>query len=152
MLKEVTPRSSCPISFSLDFLGDKWNLLILRDMIFNEKYSYGEFLESHEKIATNILANRLAFLEGNGFVQKRVASYNKSKFIYSLTEKGITLLPIIAEMVIWGSAFNPGNTLDQVQKELSKNKVSAIARYTEILRERLETANREVAAAQKTAV
>ena len=62
-MKQIIPRSSCPVSYSLDILGDKWTLLILRDMFFKDKSTYGEFLQSEEKIATNILADRLAILE-----------------------------------------------------------------------------------------
>ena len=68
-MKENKQRSDCPIAYSLDYLGDKWMLLILRDLIFTNKSSYGEFLTSEEKIATNVLANRLKVLEENGFIK-----------------------------------------------------------------------------------
>ena len=77
-MKSTTPRSNCPISFALDILGDRWILLILRDMIFSGKSSYGEFLQSAEKIATNILADRLNTLESQQFVEKLVANDKKS--------------------------------------------------------------------------
>ena len=70
-MKHLTPRSACPISFSLDVLGDKWALLIVRDMVFEGKSTYGEFLQSAEKIATNILADRLATLESQGVYHQR---------------------------------------------------------------------------------
>ena len=111
-MKEIKPRSDCPLSYSLDFFGDKWSLLVLRDMILGNKTTYGEFLNSAEKIATNILADRLSMLETYGFVTKQVAPDKKSKFVYSLTEKGIALVPVILEISLWGSQFNPPG-LDQ---------------------------------------
>ena len=80
-MKPIKPRSGCPVSYTLDFFGDKWSLLIMRDMAIEGKVSYGEFLNSDEKIATNILADRLAMLEENGFITKNVAPDKKSKII-----------------------------------------------------------------------
>ena len=71
------------------------------------KSTYGEFISSEEKIATNILADRLAMLEGYGFLTKSVGEDKKSKFVYGMTEKGIELVPVIMELSIWGSKFNP---------------------------------------------
>jgi len=105
-MKEIQHRSDCPISFSLDYLGDKWVLLILRDLIFTNKSSYGDFLASDEKIATNILADRLKLLEANRFIKIAVSPEKKNKFIYSLTEKGIDLIPVIVELMIWGSKYD----------------------------------------------
>src|SRR4051812_32962671 len=120
-MKDIKPRSGCPISFSLDFVGDKWMLLILRDMVVAGKSTYGDFLASEEKIATNILADRLGILEKHGFVTKQVGADKKSKFTYTMTEKGIDLVPVIMELTIWGSKYNPpGN--DRLLQELKKDK------------------------------
>ena len=73
-------RSNCPVSSSLDIFGDKWSLLIIRDVMMKGKMSYGEFLKSDEKIATNILANRLQTLESENILLKEVSPLNKSKF------------------------------------------------------------------------
>ena len=106
-MKPQKPRSTCPISFALDVLGDKWALLIVRDMVFAGKSTYGEFLQSEEKMATNILADRLATLEAQGFVTKQVAADKKSKFTYRLTEKGLDLLPLLMEITLWGAKHSP---------------------------------------------
>jgi DNA-binding HxlR family transcriptional regulator len=116
VMKEIIHRSDCPISFSLDYLGDKWALLILRDLIFTEKSTYGEFLTSQEKIATNILADRLKMLEANGFITSTVSAEKKNKFIYNLTEKGIDLVPVITELMIWGSKYDPYDAKDVIKK------------------------------------
>lgn len=136
-MKEVPHRSNCPISYSLDYLGDKWALLILRDLIFTNKSTYGEFLTSEEKIATNILANRLKLLEENGFIDSTVSPEKKNKFIYNITEKGIDLIPVIVELMIWGTRYNPPGA-DRIVKELEKDKEGTIRRYREKLLQRLK--------------
>ncbi|MFD2935200.1 winged helix-turn-helix transcriptional regulator [Spirosoma flavum] len=130
----MKPRSDCPLSFTLDFFGDKWSLLILRDMMLENKSTYGEFLRSDEKIATNILADRLSMLETYGFVIKQVATDKKSKFVYSLTEKGISLVPVIMEIGLWGSTFNPPGLNPQLLNALEQNKEATISSLQEKLR------------------
>ncbi|PCJ53798.1 MAG: transcriptional regulator [Planctomycetota bacterium] len=96
-------RSHCPINFSQEIFGDKWSLLIIRDIMFKGKRYYGEFLNSEEKISTNILADRLEKLEDNKIIIKVSDVNNLSKFIYTLTDKGIDLLPLLLEMIVWGA-------------------------------------------------
>jgi DNA-binding HxlR family transcriptional regulator len=133
-MKLIKPRSGCPLSYTLDFFGDKWSLLILRDMALSDKSTYGEFLSSDEQIATNILADRLSMLETYGFVTKQVAVDKKSKFIYRLTEKGISLVPVILEIGLWGSTFNPPGLNPTLLKALQQDKEGTIRRIQENLR------------------
>ena len=98
-------RSSCPISTALDIFGDKWSLLIIRDMLFKGKKSYAEFMDSEEKIATNILADRLQLLECNGIISKENHPDNKVKKLYTLTPKGIELLPVLVEIIVWSEQY-----------------------------------------------
>ncbi|MCJ8345132.1 helix-turn-helix transcriptional regulator [bacterium] len=105
MTKENT-RSGCPVSIALDVIGDKWTLLIIRDMLFFQKKYYNEFLASDEKIATNILSDRLKKLETEGFVTKSKDSKNRSKNIYKLSQKAIDLLPILLELIRWGNQYS----------------------------------------------
>lgn len=98
-------RSDCPISCTLDILGDKWSLLIIRDMMFRQKSTYGEFLKSEEKIATNILASRLQNLEENELIEKLEHPESKAKVLYRLTAKAIDLLPIIVEIHLWADKY-----------------------------------------------
>jgi DNA-binding HxlR family transcriptional regulator len=137
-MKEVERRSNCPVAYSLDYLGDRWALLILRDLIFNDKSSYGEFLASEEKIATNILADRLKLLEKNGFIESTVSPEKKNKFLYRLTEKGIDLIPMIVELVIWGSKYNPPGA-ENLLKQLKKDKEGVIRSYREKMLARIKT-------------
>jgi DNA-binding HxlR family transcriptional regulator len=94
-------RSDCPVNFGLEAFGDKWSLLIVRDIVFWGKKTYGDFLRSDEGIATNILASRLAQLEKEGILTKTPFAGDKRKDIYSLTEKGMELIPLLVEIVAW---------------------------------------------------
>ena len=94
-------RSNCPINFGLEAFGDRWSLLIIRDIIFWGKKTYGDFLRSDEQIATNILAARLASLEASGIVTKVPHQTDKRKDVYQLTTKGLDLIPLLVEIISW---------------------------------------------------
>ncbi len=106
-MKKLELRSDCPINYPLEIIGDKWSLLIIRDIAVFGKTSYGEFLGSEEKIATNILSNRLSMLEANKIVSKRRDSINKTKFIYSLAPSGLDLIPLLIDMLLWSAKQRP---------------------------------------------
>ncbi len=135
-MKALKQRSTCPVSTSLDVLGDKWTLLILRDMLFAGKSTYGQFLQSAEKMATNILADRLAALEENGLVTKEVAADKKSKFTYRLTEKGLDIVPLLVELVLWGATHCATIVSPGLLEELQTGKEAAVAKYKQLARER----------------
>jgi DNA-binding HxlR family transcriptional regulator len=96
------PRSPCPISRTLDLIGDRWTLLIIRDMMFFNKQRFEEFLESPEGISTNILATRLKLLEELGLVTKQLYSSHSRRMNYQLTEQGKSLRPVLKVMAAWG--------------------------------------------------
>lgn len=104
-METIKKRSECPLSCSLDIFGDKWSLLIIRDLMFGNKCTYNDFLKSGEGIATNILATRLKGLEENGIIEKSAHPDSKAKNLYKLTRKGIDLLPIITEVYIWSDKY-----------------------------------------------
>ena len=106
-------RSGCPINLSLEVFGDKWSLLILRDMMFGGKRHFRELLRSEEGISSNILADRLRKLVEEGMITKDDDPTHKQKAIYSLTEKAIALVPVFAQLGAWGSKYLP------VSEELS---------------------------------
>lgn len=99
-------KSDCPIHYALEIFGDRWSLLIIRDMMLKGKRTFSEFTDSEEGIATNILANRLILLESNGLIAKIGKLQNKRQSIYQLTEKGWDLLPTILEIVLWSAKYD----------------------------------------------
>jgi DNA-binding HxlR family transcriptional regulator len=116
-------RSDCPVSCSLDVWGDKWSLLIIRDLIYAKQCTYGDFLKSPEGIATNILASRLLALEENGVIEKLSHPDSKAKVLYKLTPKGIDLIPLMIEIGIWSEKYYDINKERKAElKEVKKNK------------------------------
>lgn len=105
-MRKIAKRSECPISCALDLFGDKWTLLIIRDIAFKGYRFYNEFLETGEGIATNVLSDRLKMLEANGFLISKKYEKNKTKKIYRLSENGIGLIPIVLEMLLWGIKYD----------------------------------------------
>ncbi len=106
MKKRISFRSSCPISTTLDILGDKWSLLIVRDMAFKGMSTFGEFLNADEGIATNVLADKLALLEKGGIISKETHPTSKAKILYRLTPKGVDLIPALVEIILWGEKYH----------------------------------------------
>src|SRR3981081_1062571 len=100
----VKRRSECPLNASVEMLGDRWSLLILRDMMLRGSRTYKEFLECDEGIATNILADRLRKLVAYGIITTEPDPSDGRKVIYLLTAKGIDLAPVLTEMVLWAAA------------------------------------------------
>jgi DNA-binding HxlR family transcriptional regulator len=97
-------RSECPLNASVEMLGDRWSLLIIRDMMLRGFRSYKEFMECYEGIATNILADRLRKLVSYGIITTEPDPSDGRKVIYRLTQKGIDLAPVLTEMVLWAAA------------------------------------------------
>lgn len=123
-------RSNCPINFAVETFGDKWTLLVIRDLMFKEKRHYSDFLASDEKISTNILADRLQKLEGNGVISKSADPENASKYIYALTEKGQALLPAMIEMTAWSAHYDSlTNTPSEFLNTYKTNKDALIEMF-----------------------
>jgi DNA-binding HxlR family transcriptional regulator len=99
-------RSHCPVASALDILGDRWTLLVLR-MLFAGRKRYAELLKMPEKIATNILAQRLALLQEEGLIAARAYQPNPARYEYALTEKGADLLPVLQALSLWGVKHIP---------------------------------------------
>lgn len=106
-MSKTKKRSDCPVSNSLDVWGDKWSLLIIRDLMFAKECTYGDFLKAPEHIATNILASRLQSLEENKMIEKLDHPDSKAKVLYKLTSKGIDLLPVMIEINLWAEKYFP---------------------------------------------
>lgn len=100
-------RSSCPISFALELVGDKWTLVVLRDLILARKRYFQELLDSPEGIASNILAARLKQLEATGMIKREADPEHGRRVVYSPTSMALDLLPVLVELMRWGMAHNP---------------------------------------------
>ena len=130
-------RSGCPISSSLDIIGDKWSLLIIRDMLLKHKRTFAEISDSNERIAPSVLSARLKLLESYKLIFKTKAPENKKENIYLLTEKGIQLTPIIIEMTLWGDTnmreFNKIDDIDGLNSDKSQIIQSVQDSYSSLL-------------------
>jgi DNA-binding HxlR family transcriptional regulator len=116
-------ESGCPITFGLDSFGDRWTLLIIREIMILGKRTYSEFLEADEGIASNILIARLKHLEAEGIVEKSRDPDNRRAFIYELTKKGRDLAPILIEIIIWsGLHDNRSCALRSALKKIKKDR------------------------------
>lgn len=102
--RKAKRRSACPLNASVEMLGDRWSLLIVRDMMLRGFQTYKEFMECHEGIATNILADRLRKLVSYGIITTNPDPSDGRKVTYLLTQKGIDLAPVLTEMVLWAAA------------------------------------------------
>ena len=131
-------RSPCPLNASVEMLGDRWSLLILRDMMVWGFKTYKEFLGSHEKIATNVLADRLRRLEEYGIIASKADPSDGRKLIYVLTAKGIDLAPVLAEMVLWAARHEKtGN--QKLIRQLKGDKDQVIAHIRKLWAEKAKT-------------
>lgn len=99
-------QSGCPVAFGLDTFGDRWSLLIIREIMLKGKKTYSDFLEADESISTNILVDRLKHLEAEGIIVKSRDSENHRRFLYTLTQKGIDLMPVMLEIILWSGKYD----------------------------------------------
>ena len=130
-------RSYCPIAFSLDLFGDRWSLLIVRDLVFKGRTSFGEFLAAGEGIATNVLAERLERLEDAGIITKRRDPDKGTKFVYGLTERGIELVPLLLEMIAWSGRHDRRTAVPKkFLRELEDNRDEVTRRTVRDIRNR----------------
>lgn len=102
-----TRRSRCPFDYALEIFGDRWTLLLLRDLLFAEKHHFRDFCASEEGIATNILANRLKKLEAWDMVSRSRDPENGRQVVYHLTDKGLALTPAMLEIMRWSAKYDP---------------------------------------------
>ncbi len=120
-------RSGCPVSISLELLGDRWSLLIVRDLMVRGFHTFREFQESGEGIATNILANRLQKLEASAIITAEEETADGRKVNYRLTEKGIDLAPVLLDLLVWASRHEKTGAPCDVILNLAKNREHVLA-------------------------
>lgn len=114
--------TGCPIAFALDTFGDRWSLVVVRDLLIMGRETYGQLLEADEGIATNILADRLKELEAAGILTKSRDPDNRRRYLYRLTEKGADLAPVMLELIRWSGKYDPNTfvkkrVLEKIRKD-----------------------------------
>ena len=120
-------RSGCPVSISLEIFGDRWSLLIIRDLMVRGFHTFKQFQESGEGIATNILADRLRKLEAADIINATVEQADARRLNYRLTEKGIDLAPVILELLIWGARHEQTGAPCVLVEHLAANREQVLA-------------------------
>jgi DNA-binding HxlR family transcriptional regulator len=132
-------RSGCPVSLSLEVLGDRWSLLIIRDLMVRGFRTFKEFGESDEGIATNILADRLRRLEANGIITAHADETDRRRGSYRLTEKGIDLAPVLLDLLIWGARHEESMAPAALIAQMEQNREGVMAEARRRWRERDST-------------
>lgn len=129
-------RSGCPISVALEAVGDPWSLLVVRDLMFKGHRTFREFQSAGEGIATNILADRLTRLEGCGVLTKRPDPDDARRYFYRLTEKGIDLVPVLVEVVLWAARHErtdaPAGTIREMRERREQFLADVRKRWAEM--------------------
>lgn len=128
-------RCKCPITSALDIIGDKWSLVLIKQMLFEGKSTFKDFAQSPESIATNILTTRLKMLEDFGIIEKQKLPTNRKTNIYTLTQRGLKLIPVLMELTFWSKheviEFNPDLNLDEKLEWAEANKEEAFKQVTD---------------------
>lgn len=128
-------RSTCPIANSLDFLGDRWTLVVIRDLMFRDRHEYGELLSAGEGISTSVLADRLERLQCAGLVTKTPHPRDLKKYRYHLTDQGIDLMPVLVDLTLWGLEHVPGATAPpDLVRAMKRDRAGFIKKATQRLR------------------
>jgi DNA-binding HxlR family transcriptional regulator len=129
-------RSGCPVSISLEIFGDRWSLLIIRDLMVRRFRTFKEFQRSGEGIATNILADRLQKLAAAGIITAEAEQADRRRVNYRLTEKGIDLAPVVLELLIWGARHEETGAPGAFIAEMAKNREAVLAEVRRRWRDR----------------
>lgn len=124
---ESTRRSGCPISISLEIFGDRWSLLVVRDLMFKGLRTFKEFAAAGEGVATNVLADRLERLEAAGIVRRGDDPADARRVVYGLTDKGFALAPVLVEMVLWAAAHEDTDAPPATVRAMRRDRAAFIA-------------------------
>ncbi|RYC14009.1 transcriptional regulator [Ciceribacter ferrooxidans] len=120
-------RSDCPLNVSLEIFGDRWTLLIVRDLMLKGRSRFGELLEGGEGIASNILTDRLGRLEAHSLVERRRDPADARRFCYRLTQRGIDLAPVLFEMILWAAQHEATAAPPEEVEEMLRNRSGYLA-------------------------
>jgi DNA-binding HxlR family transcriptional regulator len=132
-------RSGCPVNVCLEVFGDRWSLLIVRDLMVRGYKTFKQFQESGEGIATNMLADRLKKLESSGILEREIEPADGRKVNYRLTQKGIDLAPVLLDLLIWGARYEQTGPSCSIILKMEKNREEILAEVVRRWRERDST-------------
>ena len=124
---DITRRSGCPISISLELFGDRWSLLVVRDLMFKGLRTFKEFAAAGEGIATNVLADRLERLEAAGIIRRDADPSDARRVLYRLSDKGFALAPVLVEMVIWAAKYEDTDAPPATVRAMRRDRAAFIA-------------------------
>lgn len=130
-MKRTDRKSRCPVNFALEVVGDPWSLLVVRDIVFYGKHTFGEFLASEERIATSVLADRLGGLVKAGVLDRYRDPTDRRRAYYALTDKGLSLVPVLVELAHWGVGQDPQAMADPVWVERVRGDRASLCRQIE---------------------
>jgi DNA-binding HxlR family transcriptional regulator len=133
-MKRAEGRSTCPTNFTVETFGDSWSLLIMRDLLTLGKHSFGEFLRSDERIGPSVLADRLARLERNGIIVRAPDDTDARKVSYSVTERGLEVIPLLYEAARWGMGGMPIDDDDPWQMVMAMDRDDVLAAWQHAVR------------------
>ncbi len=120
-------RSDCPLNVCLEIFGDRWSLLVVRDLLFKRRHEFKDYLAAKEKIASNILSDRLRRLEENGIIMKSVHPTDARRVDYRLTEKGLDLAPLLFEMALWATKHEGTHAPTPLLRRMSEDRENLLA-------------------------
>jgi DNA-binding HxlR family transcriptional regulator len=136
---KLKQRSGCPVSISLERFGDRWSLLIIRDLMVRGFRTFKQFQEAGEGIATNILADRLKKLEAAGIINTETGDRDARRVNYRLTQKGIDLAPVLLELLVWGSRHEQSGASCTIIEGMAKDRDQVLLEVRRRWRERDST-------------
>jgi DNA-binding HxlR family transcriptional regulator len=135
-------RSACPLNFALEIFGDRWTLIVLRDLLLKSRRRYGELLACEEGIATNVLADRLRRLEQRGLLTKQRDAEDARQYLYRPTQQAVALVPMLVEMVVWGARNSKSSVERDFLKRFERDRDRLIADIQEQIRREPESGSR----------
>jgi DNA-binding HxlR family transcriptional regulator len=124
-------RSDCPLNVCLEIFGDKWSLLIVRDLLFHEQHEFKDYLAAKEGIATNVLTDRLRRLEQNGIITRAAHAADRRRVEYRLSEKGLDLLPLLMEMAVWATKHEKTSAPEDLMQRVLHDRETLISELKE---------------------
>ena len=138
-LMELDPRAQCPIAASLAILGDRWTLVVLRDLLLAHRYAFSE-VGADEGIATNILQNRLDRLTDAGVLERRAHATDKRRKLYLPTERAIELLPVLLDLIVWGDAHTESTAQHKIALAIKRDRAGMLTKLEEGVRKSIAAA------------